>query len=50
MAQGYRPEPFVYRQRETRTPSGDGEDRVTTVLAYRDEAQFLHRRPFRSDP
>ena len=50
LAQSHRPEPLVYRQHETCAPPGDGEDRVPAVLAYRDEAQFLHRRPFCSDP
>ena len=50
LAQGHRPKPLVYRQGETCAPSRDGENRVTAILAYRDEAQFLHRRPFRSDP
>jgi hypothetical protein len=50
LAQSHRPEPLVYRQHETCAPPGNGDDRVPAVLAHRDEAQFLHRRPFRSDP
>jgi hypothetical protein len=48
LAEGNRPEPLVYRQREACAAPRHREDSVTTVLAHRDEAQFLHRRPFRS--
>ena len=40
------PEPLVDRQGKARAAPGDGEDSVTAILADRDEAQFLHRRPF----
>jgi hypothetical protein len=50
LAKGNRPEPFVYRQREACAAPRHREDSVTTVLADRDEAQFLHRRPFHSGP
>ena len=39
-------EPLVDRQDKTPAAPRDGEDSVTTVLADRDEAQLLHRRPF----
>ena len=50
LAEGNRPEPLVNRQREPRAATGHPEDSVLAVLAHRDEAQFLHRRPFRPGP
>jgi hypothetical protein len=50
LAKGNRPEPLVYRQREACATPRYCEDSVTTIFAHRDEAQFLHRRPFRSGP
>src|SRR5208337_4844795 len=50
LAEGNRPEPLVNRQRETCAAPRHCEDSVSAVLAHRDEAQFLHRRPFRSGP
>jgi len=50
LAEGNCPEPLVDRQREACAAPGHSEDGVLPVLAHRDEAQFLHRRPFRSGP
>ena len=50
LAEGNRPEPLVNRQREACAAPRYREDSVSAVLAHRDEAQFLHRRPFRSGP
>ncbi len=50
LAERHRPEALVYRQREARAPSRYCEHSVTAILAHRDEAQFLHRRPFRPGP
>ena len=49
-AEGNRPEPLVNRQREACAAPWHPDDGVLAVLAHRDEAQFLHRRPFRSGP
>src|SRR6202012_124630 len=48
LAFGDRPQPVVDGQHETPAPPRNGEDGVTAVFAYRDEAQFLHGRPFPS--
>ena len=50
LAEGDRPEPLVNRQREACAAPRHREDGVSAVLTHRDEAQFLHRRPFRSGP
>jgi hypothetical protein len=50
LAERHCPEAFIYRQREARAPSWYCEHSVTAILAHRDEAQFLHRRPFRPGP
>ena len=42
------PQSVVDRQHEAPAPPRNGENGVTAVFADRDEAQFLHRRPFRS--
>src|SRR6201996_6560360 len=43
---GDRPQPVVDGQHETPAPARNGENGVAAVFAYRDEAQFLHGRPF----
>ena len=45
-APGHDPQPVVDRQREAPAAPRHREDGVTAVLAHRDDAQFLHRRPF----
>jgi hypothetical protein len=48
LASRYRPQPVIDGQRKATAPSWHCQDGVTTVLAYRDEAQLLHGRPFRA--
>ncbi len=48
LAAGHRPQPVIDGQREPSAPSRNREDRIRAVLAHCDEAQLLHRRPFRA--
>ena len=40
------PQPFIDRQREAAAAPRCRQDGIAAILTHRDQAQFLHRRPF----